>query len=617
MAAFHFADSNRARMRYIKESDTDWGVTPASGVTRELRYTGSTLNAQKDTTTSEEIRSDRMVSDIIETAARSSGDINVEFSAGSHDDFMEGFVFGAWTRPMSFDAFKGPTVAWGSTSTLYIKGRDVTNYFTVGHRVRTDGFVAPANNGYFQISTLTWNSGANRTEIVMTTSTAVVEAGTAFTALADANDVIVLRDASIRSGTTGESAFDSNGNSSFAAAIAAGQIKTGQKIFVEGLGYGSGTVTVDDPTSNAVASGATITVNDGVNAVTFQFGGTLLPNNIAVVASATDEAVTATNLALAINQQRPSGKLRVSATAALGVVTIKNLNVTGGSVAAAGDTNTAFTVVSFAGGDATARGFFTITSAVDDKLTVFPAPPTNANTTIPVTIKGSMLRNPAAATDIIPHSFSFEVAYEDINRFRLADGQRISTMAYSISAGSILTGSYGTMGRAITKKLATVLGDDGPYTVLNTTATPVANATVNVGSIQINGETLSTALRSISMNGNNNLRDQQAVGNKFPIGIGAGRIELTGNVEAYFATDDMWDKFIDHETASLGWTVQDVNGNHYSFFIPACIFSTDSENPAGGNQDIMESMDWTAKRDPITDCVLQIDRFSSVLPVTA
>jgi len=617
MVAYLFADSNRVRIRYIKESDVAWGQTPATGKTRELRYTGSTLNVQKDTAISEEIRSDRMVPDIIETAMRSSGDVNIEFSAGSHDDFLEGFMYGAWTRPMTFDAVKGVSVVWFSSSVLYINGSDVSAYFEAGHRIRTDGFVNPANNNYFEIDSITFNTGANRTEITVTTTTSVAEAGTAFSGMWDANDVVVLRNAHIRSGTAGASSFDSNGNDAFAAAIAAGQLKTGQKIFAEGLGFETGTVTVNDPASAAVAAGATLKVSDGSKIQTLQFGGELLPGNVAVVASGTDEGVTATNIVEAINTLRAQGKIAVSASAALGVVTFKNLNSTGGSLVVAGDTNTAFTVVAFSGGNKTVRGVFTITSATDDELVVNPAPATLANTTVEVTIKGSMLRNPSTATDIVPHSFSLEMAYDDISKFRIADGQRVSTFSYNIAAGSILTGSFGLMGREIKAINATQLGDDADYTVLNTTATSVANATVNVGQIELNGNPLSTALRTISLSANNNLRDQQAVGNKFPIGIGAGRIELTGSVEAYFANDDMWDQFINHETASLSWFVEDVDGHHYEFTVPAAVFSTDTENPAGGNQDIMETMDWSAKRDAVTECMLQIDRFSSVKPIAA
>lgn len=617
MVAFLFADSNRVRIRYIKESDVAWGQTPATGKTRELRYTGSTLNVQKDTAISEEIRSDRMVPDIIETAMRSSGDVNIEFSAGSHDDFYEGFMYGAWTRPMTFDSVKGLSVVWHDDATLYINGSDVSNYYTVGHRIRTDGFVAPANNNYFEISAITFNAGANRTEITVTTTTSVAEAGTAFSGMWDANDVVVLRNTHIRSGTAGASAFDSNGNNAFAAAIAAGQLKTGQKIFVEGLGFETGTVTISDPTTTAIAAGATLVLNDGVTIQTLQFGGALLPGNVAVVASATVAADTATNIAAAINLLRAQGKTKLSAKAAAAVVTFKNLNQTGGAITKAGDTNTAIAIVAFSGGDKSVRGVFTVTSATDDVLGVSPAPATNANATLEVSVKGSMLRNPSTATDIVPHSFSFEMAYDDIHKYRIADGQRISTFALNIAAGSILTGSFGLMGREIKAINASQLGNDSDYTVLNTTSTSVANATVNVGQIELNGVALSTGLKTISLSANNNLRDQQAVGNKFPIGIGAGRIELTGSVEAYFANDDMWNQFINHETASLSWFVQDVDGHHYEFTVPAAVFTTDTENPAGGNQDIMETMDWTAKRDAVTECMLQIDRFSSVAPIAA
>lgn len=611
-----FADANRARMRYIKESDSIWGTTPASGITRELRYTGSTLTAQKDTAISEEIRADRMVPDIIETAARSSGEINVEFSAGSHDDFMEGFFYGAWTRPMTFDVVKGASLAWADNNTLHVNGKNVSSYFIVGRRIRTEGFVNPSNNNYFAISAISFNGGANRTEIDVTGTTAVAEVGSAFTALFDANDVIVLRSTAIRSGTAGASSFDSNGGNAFAAAIAAGQLDTGQKIYVTGLGIGTGTVTIADPTGPAlVAAGAIIAVSDGVKSANFQFGGVIPATNFAVVPSVTDEDVTATNLAAAINALRPSGRLNVSAVAVLGVVTIRNMNVTGGSIAESGDSGASFTVVNFTGGNAAARGVFTIITATDDTLVVTPQPPTINNSTIGVTVKGSMLRNPAA-DDIVPHSFSFETAFEDVNQFFLADGQRISTMAYSIAANAILTGSYGLMGRGVSRAEVTTLGGGG-YTPLETTSTPVANATVNVGSIRMDGSALSTALRSIALNASNNLRDQNAVSSKFPVGIGAGRMEITGSVEAYFADGSLWDKFIDHDTVSLEWYVQDVDAHHYEFTVPGAIFSTDTANPTGGNQDVMENMEFTAKRDPVTDCMLQIDRFSCVLPTSA
>jgi hypothetical protein len=102
-----FADSNRARIRVIKEANNGWGLIPSSGATRELRYTSSSVTPHKNTVISDEIRADRMVADHIEVGANSTGDVGFEFSAGSHDFLLESFMYGTWTRPMTFDSVKG------------------------------------------------------------------------------------------------------------------------------------------------------------------------------------------------------------------------------------------------------------------------------------------------------------------------------------------------------------------------------------------------------------------------------------------------------------------------------------------------------------------------------
>lgn len=607
-----FSDSNRARLRYIKEDPNNWGITPASGKTRELRYTGSTINANKTTAISEEIRADRMVGDFIETGANTAGDTNVEFSAGSHDDLLEAAFYGAWTRPMTFDSVKGTNLEWADTDTLYVKGIDVTNYFTAGHRVKTHGFVGATNNDYWEISTITWNSGANRTEITMTATTAVAEVGSAYTTLYDANDVIVLKNTTLRFGTGGASTIDSNGGNAFAAAIAAGQLNSGQKIFVDGLGIETGTVSF---TANP-AAGSKVSVSDGDKSVVFQFGGSY-PTSVTGVDLGSGDAATAQNFKDKLDDLRISGALDIGATLSGSTVTLKNLKRTGGSLAEVLDSGAAITVTQFSGGDDTVHGIFKLESVTDDVLTVSPSPATNANgSSTAITIKGSMLRNPNTPADITPQSFTFETGLEDTSQYFLAKGLRVSTFSYNIASQSILTGSFGFMGAESKRFGITTLGDT-PYDALETTSTPVANATTNVGAIKVNGELLSTAIQSITINHTNNLRDQNAVGYKFPAGIGAGRFEISGNLVAYFADGSLWDRFIEHQTLSLEFPIEDVLGNHYEFTIPAVNFNTDTANPAGGNQDILENIEFGAKRDAASGCEMQIDRFSSLFATTA
>jgi hypothetical protein len=68
---------------------------------------------------------------------------------------------------------------------------------------------------------------------------------------------------------------------------------------------------------------------------------------------------------------------------------------------------------------------------------------------------------------------------------------------------------------------------------------------------------------------------------------------------------------------SVSWAVEDVERHHYEWLIPAAVFSQSNVSPQGGNQDVLENMNWMAKRDGTRDCEIQIDRFSCVYPPTA
>lgn len=704
-----FADSNRVSIRYIAESVSAWGVTPVSGNVREMRLTSSSLAASKDTKVSNELRADRMVSTIVETGAMTEGDVNFEWSAGTFDDFIQAFVLGTWTRPMTFDRWIGEIVSITANNTIKVLGKDVRPYILAGRYIKTEGFTVAENNNYWLV-TGTSLSGSD-TLIAISGTPLTVESGSFYTKVMDANDVIIFKNNDIRSGTGGADAFDSNGNNAFSAAITAGQLVVGQNIFVEGLGRESGTVLFNDVSE----VGDTITISDGVDSYAFVAG-----TDFAVGASASDSATAFT---AAVNAKRVIGDLAVIATRATATVTIKNLlndggsivetsdtwetgsvafggtataddaitiddnintpiqyvakasgagvhefnigasatdsaqnlkdaidadilsgalsNITtsgasttitiksstgGGSIAEDVDFGTVITVVDFvaddnttvtdfANGDATVRGMFTITELTNDVITVDRNVGTINNSTIDVTIKGSMLRNPGDIDDIIPQSFSMETAYNDIGQYFTQNGLRVGTFNLNINSGAICTGSMSFNGKETFGDNEPVLGDDNTYTLLESTITEVMNATDNVGTIKKNGETLVNAIQQIQLKGNASLRNQMAVSSKFPRGIGTGRFQLTGSFTAYFEDRSFWDDFIQHNTVSLSWDMNDIETNTYVFTVPALKILTDPIGPGGIDQDVVEEMNFNAFRDANTECMLQIDRFSSVNPV--
>lgn len=591
------ADSNRAGLREIIESVDAWGVTPASGVTRARRFTSSSITPTKETTVSDEIRADRMVSSVIETAAMSGGEINWEFAAGTVDRDLQRVLMGAWSRPMEYDFFRGRQVSIVANNTLRIEGGDFTAYFAVGRRVKTSGFVNPVNNDYLQIASLNFTGGV--TNIVFTATTLVPEVASSFTTIADANDVIILKNTGIRFGNAART-IDSNGANAFASAIAARQLVVGQRIFVEGVGYGTFTVTVDSPVADH-----SFTISDGVDEVTLVAG-----TDFEIGA---DDDETAQNIADAVNALRNPGTLQVAATAAAEVVTITNLRKEGGS---ATQIDATLAIAAGTVGDADAGGFYIVTSLTDDAIVVDRDVPAIAAGR-PVTIKGSLLRNPGEVDQIVPQSATIETSFFDVGQHFIVDGLRTGALSMEVTAGSIVTGSSTTMGRETKRFNTNRLGNPANYTVLEAPATEVVSATANVGSLSVNGEEQATAIRSIQFSLEGNLRNQQAVGSKFPIGIAAGRLNLTGTVEAYFADGEQFDRFLQHETVSLAFPIIDLAGNTYYFTIPAFKIASDPIAPGGIDQDVMENLEFTAFRDPVTQCMIQIDRFSSTFPVTA
>ncbi len=89
-----FGSSNDVTVRYIEEVTP--GTTPATPALKELRITGESLNYNISNITSQEVRNDRMVSDLIQVSGDASGDINFEMSADTFDDLLESALAARW-----------------------------------------------------------------------------------------------------------------------------------------------------------------------------------------------------------------------------------------------------------------------------------------------------------------------------------------------------------------------------------------------------------------------------------------------------------------------------------------------------------------------------------------
>jgi hypothetical protein len=598
------AESNRAQIRLIEE--VTWGTTPASGKTELIRLTEGDPRVEKETVTSQEIRADRMVPDIVEVGAMTSGSVSGEFSAGTWDTLFEGFLLGTWSQDMNFFNVKGSSVAVTDSNTITISGQDATPYLTAGNFIKLEGFSTVSNNGYFEIDAVAFGSGNTTVDVVGTPLT--TEVGSFYTRLYDANDVILVSDTTaITSGNT----INGGGSNSFAGK----GLKVGQKIYMEGLGKGSGSIVaaITDPTE-----GATITVSDGEKTVIYE-----VRTNAALVAvgrvhiplSGTP-ATMAASIASAVNLSFTKRDIKVSATVSSDTVTLTNNRGAGGSIATSDAT--AFTVTNFSGGDATKYGFFTIASLPnDDTIVTIETLTADANSgSLNVVIKGSHLRNPGVIADITKRSYTLQTSYTDVDKHFLFKGQRVGSFEMGVTAKQIVSIGFSFMGGEGITSNTDVLGAS-PYTALDTTPTEVMNATDDVGSIFKNGSPFTGVVREISLEGDASLGEQSAVGNKFPAGIRYGRISVTGSMEAYFTDFTLYNDFINHVTSGLQFQFTDNDSNGYFFTLPALNYTEDNIEIPGIDDDVMEPISFETKRDPTLKTQFMIDRFSSTFPFSA
>jgi hypothetical protein len=106
--------SNRVSVAYVEEGALTYGTTPDNPAFAPLRITSESLNYGKKTTVSQELRSDRMISDVIPTEIDVAGDINFEWSADAAETGSLLYV----TDPLLCAAIGSANFDMSSTDTL-------------------------------------------------------------------------------------------------------------------------------------------------------------------------------------------------------------------------------------------------------------------------------------------------------------------------------------------------------------------------------------------------------------------------------------------------------------------------------------------------------------------
>lgn len=219
---------------------------------------------------------------------------------------------------------------------------------------------------------------------------------------------------------------------------------------------------------------------------------------------------------------------------------------------------------------------------------------------------------------VIQPSFTLQREIGDVGEFFTFRGMTSSSMSLNIASGSLSTVEFSFMGRDSEQDNATLL----PATVQDSQAYQIMSGVSGTTcALWAKGAPLAgTFINSIAFSYDNSLRQQTALCALGAVGIGAGQINATADIEVYFASGaTFYRELLDNSNLEIAFTSYDAEGNGYIFTFPAANVSTYTVNASGGSDsDLMASISLTALRDaantnPALRKVVFIDRVGAPL----
>lgn len=137
--------TNRVRISKVREST--FGTTPATPAFKAIRQTNSSLALNPKTVESNEIRSDRQVTDLILVGYEAGGDIGIEMSFKTMDDYLEEALQSTWVSNPYIEVLTLDTEISDLSATTATVASALGTPYKVGMLVLSGGFTTAANNG--------------------------------------------------------------------------------------------------------------------------------------------------------------------------------------------------------------------------------------------------------------------------------------------------------------------------------------------------------------------------------------------------------------------------------------------------------------------------------------
>lgn len=198
-------------------------------------------------------------------------------------------------------------------------------------------------------------------------------------------------------------------------------------------------------------------------------------------------------------------------------------------------------------------------------------------------------------------SLTVEKTFTDLsNKALIYRGSLVSQMELNVEYGSLINGSFQTMGNGY--EAADAASEFASYNEYfeDPATTNTLNGSVDMPFVatDVTGDWEQDAfcLQSLNLSLNNNLTVQNCIGRSAPQDYSAGTAQITASLSSYLK-DTNWGllaKKLSQAPFALGFMVQNTDG-YYGFYIPALQVSFDDPQAGGANQEISMDMQGTCK----------------------
>lgn len=227
-----------------------------------------------------------------------------------------------------------------------------------------------------------------------------------------------------------------------------------------------------------------------------------------------------------------------------------------------------------------------------------------------------IFRSDRLINGIVRKSFTLERGYLDhtVPSYLVHTGMMVNELGLQLQAGAIIKGNYNFMG----------MGHSTSTTSLGTPENPsteqVMSSGANVADLLEAGASQASPnlVNSLQVKVSNNLRILQAVGAVAGVGMGLGRCEVSGSLNAYFGNLNLYNKYVSGAETSLYTrtyapipsSVIASGQRVFAIGIPLMEYESGQASAGQSNSDIFAQLGFKAKRHPTFNASIILHRFS-------